>query len=426
MPIVVSKAKYTPKEYAMAHPSVAHTFGNVASIITEYIKGLFLPDYFKTVHIQSTVAYKQLAIQRARNREMFKKSKPMLIIRPRIDIDDTDVFLYGTFLTERMTDLYYSRDFSNLQPFLYDEVNGIELKYLLNRLKMLFDVTIVTETQMEQINATMYLKNMVRQNHPFNLDVALESFIPLELLNVIAKEYNMPIKDEKGSVKKFMDKLNSISYYPITYKLKKSSGNDEFFRYYPAKIDTMFTGIGLNDGEKKGFIYDAFETSFTVSTEFFATGLYYYFTYNKKFLDEIRMDLITNNPKDRIIPIFTVSNLFDISGLPEGWTFYSTNMFEVDKDAIDQDILPLNTILNDSIMATVKYHNDKGMNKRLFIFPVVMMDNTKLKEGEDYIFDLDNMQLIIKRLNFKATYRLTIYCNNRYINELIKKEYNLE
>lgn len=422
--IIPNKRHNSPREYAMTHPSIAHTYGNVASYVCEYIKGLFSPGFFKTVHISTTVAYKQIAIQRARNKEVFKKSKPMLIIRPRIELGDQENFLYGTLLTERMTDLYYNRDFSNLQPFIYDEQQQVELKFLLNRLKMFFDITIVTEEQFEQINVSHYLMNRVRQNHPFFIDASLESFIPKELMMVFSKEYGIPIKDKNGSVKPFIDKLQSVSYYPITYKLKKSTGNDEFFRYYPAKIDTTFSGLGISDGSKKGFIFDSFETSFTVSTEFFATGLYFYFTKYKKYLDEINMSIVSGENKDSIIPIFTVSNLYDLK-LPEGWVLYSTNMYEVDY-LEPEDVLPLASLMNVSITNTIDWHNKRGLKSNLYLLPIVMKNNERLKEGTDFILDLDKKVLITKNIEKGATYRLSLYVNNRYINELVKKEYNLD
>ena len=423
----INQPHRSPDNYAMSHPSIAHTYGNIASVMTEYIRGLFQPSFFKTVHIHNTIAYKQIAIQRARNKEFFKKSKPMLIIRPRIEMNDNDNFLYGTLLTQRMTDLYYNRDFTNLQPLIYDKKEGIELKYLLNRLKMMFDVTIVTETQMEQINVAHYLMNAIRQDHPFFIQVALESFIPKEIINVMAREYGIPIHDANGNPELILNKLNSVSEFPITYKLKKSTGNDEFFMYYATNVDTTFSGIGMDDGEKKGFIFDSFETSFVISTEFFAPGLYFYFTRNSYVLDDIKMQLQTVNPADRIITSFTVSNLFDLR-LPEGWTFYATRMFTVDEDSLEtgEDIFPLQAILNESITRTIQYHNKNGIPSESFIRIRLMKDNQELKENVGFRIDFKNNRLITTDINLKSTYRIIVYANFRYINELIKREYNLE
>ena len=66
--------------------------------------------------------------------------------------------------------------------------------------------------------------------------------------------------------------------------MKNASGNDEFFRFYPANIDTMFTGLSIDDGSKKGMIADAHKINFTVSAEFNSAGLYYYFSKKNDFI----------------------------------------------------------------------------------------------------------------------------------------------
>ena len=149
--------------YCIAQTSLAHTYGNVTCFITEYIKSLFPKDYFNTVNISSSIAYKHFNIFQNTNKEFIRKKKPMLIIRPRVEINDSDVFLYNTFLTTRITDNYMDRDFTNLQDFIYDNERGNSMKFLLNRLKMYFDVTIIVETQIEQLNQAHFFKNRIRK-----------------------------------------------------------------------------------------------------------------------------------------------------------------------------------------------------------------------------------------------------------------------
>jgi hypothetical protein len=264
--------------YAFASTSLAHTYGNITSFITEFIKNIFGKNYFKTVHMSSTIAYRQFNIFQNSNKEFIKKSKPMLIVRPRIELNDNEVFLDGTYLTTRISDNFTDTDFSNLQPFIQDDKKGIYMKYLLNRLKIYFDVSIIVETQMEQINKALFFKNRIRQEIPFYLQTALESLVPKELIQVLSDDASIPIYDTNNSIKTFMDYLNGNSYYPVTYKLKNSSGKDEFFRYYPVNIDTTISNLSIDDGSKRGFIFDSFAINFTVSAEFNAAGLYYYFT----------------------------------------------------------------------------------------------------------------------------------------------------
>lgn len=407
-------------DYAMAYTSLAHTYGNLTSFVTEYIKQLFPKNYFKTIHVSSAIAYKQFNIFQNTNREFLKKHKPMLIIRPRIETNDTDNFLYGTYLTQRITDQYMDLDFSNLQPFIEDDEKQIYMKFLLNRLNISFDVTIITETQIEQINQYTFFKNRVRQDHNFMIQTALESYVPKELLGVLSKDVNIPMIDSNGSVKTFLDYLNSHSYYPVTYKLKNSTGKDEFFRYYPVNVDSLFTGLQIDDGSKKGFISDAFTINFTLTTEFNGAGLYYYFTTNSDVITEIDMSILHDDKK--IIPLFTISNLFN-QQLPDGWNLYTSSMYVI-TDTTKPDVTDFSSLLNGSVSDVIKYHKEKGIPLETFIKVSVMKDNTLLDPlNGDFSVDWDNFILTTNRLNLASTYRIMIHVNTLYVNELIKSVY---
>lgn len=399
-------------KYAVSHMSLAHTFGNVTAHVTEFVKGLYPENYFKTVNISSTMAYRYFNIFRNTNKEFIRKRKPSLIIRPRINFDDNDLFMNNTLLTTRITDNYYDRDFSNLQPFFHDEKIGQHMKFLLNRIKMSFDITLIFEQPMEQMNMFYYTKNVVRHERPFVMKTALESNIPKNIVKVIAEEAGIPL----DSTPDLLEYLNSNSLYPITYKLKNSTGNDEFFRFYPAEMDTMITNLSMDDGAKKGFVNDAYAINFTITTEFFTSGLYYYFTKTERSLDEIRMSIDADNS---IIPIFTVDNLFKDIEMPLGWKQYAAPLFKVTFNG-KPDVLDLSQILNQSIQATIDYHVTHHMILSPFIKIHVMRDNAMLsEENGEYSIDYKTLKLTINNTNVTSTYRLIVLVNANYINKLL-------
>ena len=262
---------------SMASTSTAHTYGNVTCFIVEYVKNL-VPGYFKTVHVTSTMAYRELSKINLNNHpNLLKKKKPILIIRPRVELDTDDIFLGGTYLTTRLTDQFMEHDFTNLQPFFQDDNTGLSIKFLLNRLKIVYDITIICNTQMEQINIANFLKNKVRMNRPFPVETYLESQIPKTMLDMYSKVAQIPMYDKNNSVSEFLKHINGKSRYPITYKMKTSTGTDEFFRYYPANLLLSINGLSIDEGNKKGQVFDSFTTTFTIPVEFNTAGLYYLF-----------------------------------------------------------------------------------------------------------------------------------------------------
>lgn len=415
-------------DYAMSSASLAHTYGNVTCFITEWIKTLFPKNYFKTVHVSSTIAYRNFTRFNNNKKEFIKKSKPMLIIKPRIEMDNDEGFLKDTYFTTRIVDAMDGGDYGNLQPFVEDPEFGRYIKFLMNRLNISFDVTIITETQMEQINLAHYIKNRIRQGRPFFLSTSLESFIPRDIVALVARDIQVPLKDADGSVKVFLDYLNSKSYYPITYKYKNSSGRDEFFRYHPADIDTTITNLSIDDGNKKGQIYDSFAINFTVNCEFSTAGLYYYFTKSPDLIQEYEKETDSTQEEissSQMIPTFTISNLFDVE-VPEGWNLYTSPMYTVEQDRKPFD-LDFSILLNTSLVECVNYHNKHGIPIDTFIQVSVMKNNKMMDESiGEYKIDWEKLILTTYNCNVSSTYRFIMHVNTHYINELVKDLLDLD
>lgn len=402
-------------EYCIAQTSLAHTYGNVTCFITEYIKNIFPKNYFKTIHISSSIAYKQFSVFKNKNTEFIKKQRPMLIIRPRVEINEQDVFMYDTLLTTREP-LYHDVDPGNLQDFIFDGKRGVALKFLLNRLRLMFDVTVITETQADQLNQAQFLRNSIQWDKSIFLKTALESFIPFELMELISKASKIDMYDENDSVKEYLDYVNGVSKFPITYKLQNGTGNDEFFRFYPVNIDTLFTGLSIDDGRKKNSVDDVYTTTFSISTEFWAAGLYYLFCRDQSVIDKLRIDIQTS---DRIIPLFTLSNLAE-DNLAEGWSKYASFIYATDVHG-GTDITDISHVLgsNMSIPNIVKYHKDNGIPLHTCIIPQVTRDSTLLIEGKDFDIDYDKMELYTYNSKMASTYRFVLHVNILYVNSLI-------
>lgn len=416
-------------EYAVGSTSLAHTFGNVTSFVTEYVKTLFPKDYFRTVHVSSTIAYRQLSSLTNLNKEFIKKSKPMLIIKPRLEFDDGDVFMSGTYITSRILDnMLGDIDVGNLQIFINDDrhQDRCAIKFLLNRFRVSFDISVVVETQVEQFNTANFFRNMVRIDRPFMLNTALESHIPRPILEAISKNVEIPIYDDNKSVRPFLEYLNTHSAYPVTYKFKNSTGNDEFFRFYSANLDTIISNFSIDDGNKKGMVADAHSINFSISTEFFTSGLYYFFTYNKDILKEVNGELRTDDPLDKptsMIPLFTVSNLYNET-LPNGWKMYTTNLYKIEDG---DNILDIKPVFSMSLLKLIEHHISNGIPIETFIDIKVMKDSRMLlREMDHYNINYTNMTLTTNVVNMYSTYRLMIYVNTLYINEMVSEVLELK
>lgn len=405
-----------------AQTSLAHTYGNITCFMVDHIRRMFPKDFFKTVHVSSTIAYKQFAIFHNTKKELIMKGKPMLIVRPRVELNDDSVFMHGTLATTR-DDYFQYPSGTNLAPFVYDRMKGISIRYLPNRLKMYFDVTIVTETIMQQMNQAHFLKNRIRWEQPYILQTNLESYIPRDLLELMGRDSGIPLYDKDGSVRDFLNYMNGISKYPITYKIKNSSGNDEFFRYYPANVETFFTGLSIDDGSKRNMVADRATINFTVSAEFWSTGLYYYFTQTPHIIDDVSVIFSTDSGKS-LIPLYTMENLY-VPNLREGWNLLDAPMYQVDSEEEGYvDEMDISTIFNRSIQECIKYHIRHGMPLSLFLQIEVSKDGRVMKPDVEYVIDLNKMMLYTKNCKMSSTYRIVVQVNTFYINTLSADIYN--
>lgn len=405
------------RRYVSLMSSISHTYGNALAFIQNWLINLFPDNLFKTIHVNSKIAHRQL---KSTPHEFLKKTKPMIVFRPRIANHDEDRFLKGTQILDRQTDLYNKWGLTNLQPFFHDANNNLSIKYQLNRTVMYVDVVLVFSTLMQQLDYYHYIENAVRIEHPFFLSTCLESFIPQEMLKIISDCVNIPMYDESGSTKEFLTYMNQNSCYPITYKLQGSSKTREFYRYYPVNIDTTIMDLERDEGEKVGNIMDQYQITFTVKMEFNSTGFYYIFGDN---IYDIKLPVIEGSSTD-IIPVFTDVLLHDDLNLRPGWSLYNRASYRFSKD--DENVIDFDPMLNSSIREAIKYHLDNGITVYDFIDVMVRKQGNMLRMNKDYTIDWETKSMKFNDVNSYYTYSIVICINIEYINNLMKTLYNLK
>lgn len=401
--------------------STAHTYGNITAYIQNWLlNDVFPKDTFKTIHISTKLAHTQM--RRINNTgEFVKKRSPMFIIKPRIDWSDDSRFLNGSAITTRKGNIYSSYAGTNLQDFFIDKKRKVAIKYQLNRSVINFDVICVFNTLIQQINMVSYLQNAIRNNVPFNLETFLESYLAKDMLKQLSEITGVPMIDENGTNETFLKYLNGHSAFPITYKLQGSTGTDEYYRYYPATIDTIIGNLSVDDdGEKIGQTDGKFQMSFSIRCEFYSTGFYFMFSDKVKDGEFIQL---TDTESGLIIPIFTDVITNNEIGLPSGWHILGSPSCRLDD--INEKI-DLKQVINDSTLEAIKFHIKRGIPLVEFFKIEIRKQGALLQRDLDYKIDYKDMSLSFINGDTYSTYKIIIMVNAEYINELIKAKYNLE
>lgn len=408
----------------IANSSFAHTVGNVTSLFTEYIKHLFPNNYFRHTHISTRMAYREQKREENTKYEFIKKEKPILIVRPRIDIDSDDIFLTNTMLTTNLWGTDITNKAFNLQPLFVDKDHKCDISYMMARARMNFDFTILVDTEFEQINQYAFLHTLFTTNRVYWMQTALENYIPSDLLELVSAYTGVPIFDDNGRPREFLQYMMQKSNHYITYKESNSNGTKEFFVYYPLTLDFYVSDFSKDDPNKKSWATYSAAINFTIVAEFNYIQLYRFDSALKKDKD-IAVDLSIKPENDKginVIPYFTVGNLFDKTSLNNGFDLFYSQAFETDPSKYGKsDILELNDLFERTdAKKIIVWNNECGISNKVFMQFIIMENNKKLEEDVDYTIDWKTFQLTILKSDPDATYRLNIFVNNLYAAQMME------
>lgn len=409
--------------YSMSSASMAHTYGNVTILVNQWLTRLFPKKYFKTNYVNSTIAYKDFAQYTSKRSEFLKKNKPMLVMRPRIETDTLDDLpINQTYLANRIYDMANDDiDTGNLQEFFYDKENNRQIQFLMTALRINFDVTLIVDTLMEQINLYHYFKQRVRQEWTSVMIADLESFISRDIMYLLAVDsgYEDVFTDGKR-MGDFLSYVNSHSIYPVTVKYKNSSGRHEFFRFHPCHLNVTIQNLAMDEGNKKGQIYDSYNITFSVRCDFITAGLYYYMSDNDSIFNK---QLQSNDDLliDSIVPVITPQQIYSNSKIPEGWNLYIAPAFDLsDYNEKPPYVLSFKEFINTSLNEAIKYHRKNGIPLDSFMNIEVHKNDRIMDEKRgEYKIDWDNLNILIYNCNVHQDYRLIITVFTKYLNDLL-------
>jgi hypothetical protein len=411
----------------MASASMAHTYGNIATFIDHWLLDLFPKNYFKTNYINSTIAYRDFATYNNNRKEFIKKQKPMLILKPRIEIDTQDELpINQTYLANRIYDVMNDDiDTGNLQTFFDDRDNKRYIQFLLNSLRITFDVTIVVETMMEQINLVHYFKNRVRQGYDMTVLAYMESFISRDIMYLLAKDAGFEDvfleepENRKHTMGDFLSYVNNNSLYPVTVKYKNASGRHEFFRYHPTYVNMAITGLSIDEPSKKNQVVDECYINFSLRCDFNTAGMYLYLSNNDAiFADDVTSPSIENEIKTDMVPIITPQRIYGRT-LPNGWQVFTTPAFDIDTDERPYP-LDFSVLLNTSLNEAVNYHKKHGIPLTTFMNIEILKNNRTMEiERNEYEIDWDNLTVYVNNCNILQEYRFILSVNTQYLNDLL-------
>lgn len=404
--------------------SITHTYGNVACAVMNYIKSYFTPktedgeEFFRTSHISTKLSSRQLNVYQAKA-EFWKNKKPMIIMRPRIDLDDSSKWFYGNAMMSRLTNSRTEACFDCTVPLLENKEFGTMIRFGWNRLTVTFDFVLIFETYNQQINIAHALKNRLVPNCPYPFHTPLESYIPNTVIYNMADHLGI----QRADIREILFYLNTYAGSPVTHKLKNSSGNDEFFMLYETNIDLITSEITVDDGEGTGMIQDTFTVSFTVTAEFNAVGSWFLFLMNRNPEFLVAPTGTDIGKEGTMIPIMSIPLKYDLKLTP-GWEIFAAPCYMVDAEKDDVTDLSNEVSLQVANLILTSINSEMNPIGTLIRFEC-FLNTYQLQMGKDYDISIEKdnssdigirVKIITHICRKKATYRVFILVNNFAVN----------
>lgn len=405
--------------YSSATTSASHIFSNVAKAIETYIERKLPAGLLKGKSISTTIAPRFFKKYRNRNTDWDKQERPFMILRPAFETPEMDGFLQGTMYTRQDgTEITLTR--GGLQEFLKDDKRGLSMGFKINHNKMTFDVGIRFNTQMQMIDTWHYLFNCMRWDVTEYVNTSLESMIPKIIMIRLGEVLGLDItKDE--NIPLMIKYLRTHSTYPITYKMRNSTSQDEYFLYYRQNLLTTFSDLQMDEGQKKGMADEFFTLSFKCTVEFNNMGSYLMIG-SKRLYKRIAIDLVSKGGSVIDIGSFTPIYTYDTGELDVrldklGYKSMVSTMIKTDesKHTMD-DTLDLRCFFSNPVEVVIDNTLAQDLDPGI-LFQVKLSKGLDLEMSEaEFDMEWTTRTLTIHNSDKYATYRLNIYVNLAYLN----------
>lgn len=410
---------------SLANGSASGLYGCIGCAIKELILSKFPKDYFKYTTVSSELATRNIwrSFGGTNSRtEITKRQYPYLVIQPTYSVADRDDPFQNIPLTRNFDDLQYRVDRRYLFEVIRDKKYGYNLKFKLNRDRIEFDVTVVTDTLHHQLDIYRAIWNQIIWERSFSHRIALEAVIPKPLIAIMSKYCGMDLEQDEKYIPFFLKRLNQCSAYPITYKLRNASASDEWFMYYAHNIIITFSDLTIESGNKKNMSDLSYNITFRVTAEFNMPGVF--FIDSSKDINQIDVSLKTkeySEENDAYFPLYTIYNLN--SKFPpelDGLQLYGSTIFQTTagKNQLE-DRVDIKCILTSDYMRVIRSHQAWNMNPDTLMKVYVLKDGEMLEYKKGFDIDWNTLELIVRDIDNTATYRLVIYFNYSTVNEIL-------
>lgn len=392
-------------------PSQQQAFAVCTEVILKWFLDKFPDNFFNSVYVDGTHSFDEFRKLSKINQQL-KKTNPILGLVPSIDPSYNRDWIDST---PEIPMLLRRTRFEGV--FLSDVQHnkGIHLQIIFKTIKMNFNFRIRLDTRGQQLDMMEYIKLKHRAGWSETLTKDIDIHVPKQIITQIAFDNGFDIEDDKPkNPMEMLSYLNTHSLIPFMYKLRCTTGNDEYFIkvsncnvHIKSEIPTM------DDGDRVNAITTNYNIEFPLEVEMTAPYCYTYFSQKDlhKYISAgapvlsknitIMQGILTTIPSED----------------QNHWPLLTTTEYDVEDNELD---LPLEINFSEIFRGT-----DIGMvldyNKRIYISPAMFLNFAIFNSGYPLEYNMDWPTMTAKIITPITECRtiIGIYVDMKYVNETI-------
>lgn len=394
-------------------PSQQQAFAVCTEVILSWFLDKYPDSFFNSVYVDGTHSFDEFRKLSKINQQM-RKTNPLLALVPTIDPSYNRDWIDST---PEIPMLLRRSRFEGV--FLSDiqHNKGLHLQLQFKTIKMNFLFKIRLDTRGQQLDMMEYIKVKHRAGWSETLTKDMDIHVPKAIISQIAFDNGFDLY-EGGNPKnpiEMLNYLNTHSLIPFMYKLRCTTGNDEYFIKVPnctvhikSEIPTM------DEGERTNSITTNYNIEFPLEVEMTAPYCYSYFS-QKDEHRYLHAGPIVNDTKIAIMQ----ASLTTIP--PEDknhWALFSTPVeYGVDEYDIGKplDINFKELFAGTDIGVVLDYTQRIAISPAIFLNFIMFNDSKQL----DYTMDWGTMTAHIENgIDVDRTI-IGIYVDMKYVNDTI-------
>lgn len=258
-------------------PSQQQAFAVCTEVILQWFLDKYPDKYFNSVYVDGSHSFDEFRKLSKINQQL-KRTNPLLALVPNIDPS------YNRDWIDSTPEIPMLLRRSRFEGVFFSDIQhnkGLHLQLLFKSIKMNFLFKMRLDSRGQQLDMMEFIKVKHRAGWSETLTKDMDIHVPKQIISQIAFDNGFDMNDN-GDPKnpiEVLNYLNTHSLIPFMYKLRCTTGNNEYFIKVPNCIVHIKSEIPtMDDGERNNSLTSNYNIEFPVEVEMTAPYCYTYFS----------------------------------------------------------------------------------------------------------------------------------------------------